>query len=52
VAPLSKHLTGRTERSHEWPVRITNPSAIIRKIGAPECERGMKFSVIPFFQQP
>jgi hypothetical protein len=46
MAPLSQHLPRRTQKSHECPIRITNPSAIIRKMGAPKCERGMKYSVI------
>jgi hypothetical protein len=46
MAPFSQHLTRRTEKSHEWPIRITNPPAIIRNMGAPKRERGMKYSII------
>jgi len=46
MAPLSQHLIRRTEKSHEWPIRVTGPSVIIRKMGAPKCEGGIKYSVI------
>jgi len=46
MAPLSQHLTRRNEKSHEWPIRVTGPSAIIRKMGAPKCERRIKYSII------
>jgi len=46
MVTLSQHLPRRTKKSYEWPIRITNPSAIIIKMGAPKCERGMKYLVI------
>jgi hypothetical protein len=50
MAPLSQHLPRRTEKSHECPIRITNPSAITRKMGAPKCERRDEiFSYKSFF---
>jgi len=46
MAPLSQYLPRRSEKSHECPIRITNPSATIKKMGTPKCERGMKYSVV------